>query len=87
MRKLYLNGNTAVVAAGSLIAIPVSKLFMDTIYPYMISNIACGMNLNFEWYMYAAIYIGIMLIYFAVNGLLTAKLKKITPAEVLKNRE
>lgn len=87
VRKLYLNGNTAVVAVGALIAIPVSKLFMDTIYPYMISNIACGMNLHFEWYMYAGIYIGIMLIYFAVNGMLTAKLKKITPAEVLKNRE
>lgn len=45
------------------------------------------MNLHFSWHMYAEIYIGIMLIYFAVNGLLTAKLKKITPAEVLKNRE
>lgn len=87
VRKLYLNGNTAVVAVGALIAIPVSKLFMDSIYPYMISNIACGMNLHFEWYMYAMIYVGIMLIYFAVNGMLTAKLKKITPAEVLKNRE
>lgn len=87
VRKLYLNGNTAVVAVGALIAIPVSKLFMDTIYPYMISNIACGMNLHFSWYMYAMIYVGIMLIYFAVNGMLTAKLKKITPAEVLKNRE
>lgn len=87
VRKLYLNGNTAVIAVGALIAIPAAKLFMDSIYPYMISNTACGMNLHFTWYMYAAIYIGIMLIYFAVNGLLTAKLKKITPAEVLKNRE
>lgn len=87
VRKLYLNGNTAVVAAGALIAIPVSKLFIDAIYPYMVSNVACGMDLHFKWYMYAAVYIGIMLIYFAVNGLLTAKLKKITPAEVLKNRE
>ncbi|MGN1136528.1 MAG: ABC transporter permease, partial [Oscillospiraceae bacterium] len=87
VRKLYLNGNTAIVAIGALIAIPVSKLFMDAIYPYAISNTACGMNLHFPWYMYAMIYVGIMLIYFAVNGLLTAKLKKITPAEVLKNRE
>lgn len=87
VRKLYLSGNTAVVAVGAIIAIPATKLFMDTIYPYMISNVACGMNLHFEWYMYAMIYVGIMLIYFAVNGLLTAKLKKITPAEVLKNRE
>lgn len=87
VRKLYLNGNTAVVAVGAVIAIPAAKLFIDAIYPYMVSNVACGMNLYFEWYMYAAVYIGIMLIYFAVNGLLTAKLKNITPAEVLKNRE
>ena len=87
VRKLYLNGNTAVVAVGALIAIPVSKLFMDAIYPYMISNVACGMNLAFPWYYYLLIFAGIMLIYFAVNALLTAKLKKISPAEVLKNRE
>ncbi|MBP1561070.1 MAG: ABC transporter permease [Oscillospiraceae bacterium] len=87
VRKLYLNGNTAVVAIGALIALPLSKLAMDAIYPYAISNVACGMNLHFSWYMYAVVYIGIMLIYFAANGLLTAKLKKITPAEVLKNRE
>lgn len=87
VRKLYLNGNTAVVAVGALIAIPVSKLFMDAIYPYMISNVACGMNLAFPWYYYLLIFAGIMLIYFAVNALLTAKLKRISPAEVLKNRE
>ena len=87
VRKLYLNGNTIVVAVGALIAIPASKLFMDAIYPYCISNIACGMNIAFPWYYYALIFAGIMLIYFAVNALLTAKLKKISPAEVLKNRE
>lgn len=87
VRKLYLNGNTAVVAVGALIAVPVSKLFMDAIYPYMISNVACGMNLAFPWYYYLLIFAGIMLIFFAVNALLTAKLKKISPAEVLKNRE
>ncbi|MGN1110621.1 MAG: ABC transporter permease, partial [Oscillospiraceae bacterium] len=87
VRKLYLNGNTIVVAVGALIAIPASKLFMDAIYPYCISNVACGMNLVFPWYYYLLIFAGIMLIYFAVNALLTAKLKKISPAEVLKNRE
>lgn len=87
IRKLYLNGNTAVAAVGALIAIPISKLAIDSIFPYAISNVACGMNLHYKWYMYALIYLGTMLIYFAVNGLLTAKLKKISPAEVLNNRE
>ncbi|MGN0657675.1 MAG: FtsX-like permease family protein, partial [Ruminiclostridium sp.] len=87
VRKLYLNGNTIVVAIGAIIAIPAAKLCMDAIYPYAISNIACGMNIAFPWYYYVFIFAGIMLIYFAVNALLTAKLKKISPAEVLKNRE
>lgn len=60
---------------------------IDAIFPYAISNVACGMDLHIPYYMYALIYIGIILIYFMVNGMLTAKLKKISPAEVLKNRE
>ncbi len=87
VRKLYLNGNTIVVALGALIAIPVSKLAMDAIYPYAVSNVACGLNIAFPWYYYVLIFAAIMLIYFAVNALLVRKLKNISPAEVLKNRE
>ena len=87
VRKLYLNGNTIVVALGALIAIPVSKAAMDAIYPYAVSNVVCGLNIEFPWYYYVLIFAGIMLIYFAVNALLVRKLKNISPAEVLKNRE
>ncbi|MBQ8786395.1 MAG: FtsX-like permease family protein [Oscillospiraceae bacterium] len=87
IRKLYLNGNAVTVAVGAIITIPLSKLIMDAIYPSFIAQNACGLNLHFPWYMYAAIFGGIMLFYFVVNTILVGKLKKITPAEVLKNRE
>ena len=87
IRKLYLNGNAVTVAVGAVIAIPIAKVLMNSMYPYFIANTACGMNLSFPWYMYAMIFGGIMLFYFIVNTILVGKLKKITPAEVLKNRE
>lgn len=87
VRKLYLNGNTIVTAIGAVIGIPPAKLAMDAIYPWAIANTACGMNLRFEWYVYPLIFAGVMLVYFIVNALLVRKINRITPAEVLKNRE
>lgn len=87
IRKLYLNGNTLIIALGALICIPVSKAIMDTAYPSFIANVACGMNVTFPWYLYAGIYAVIMTGYFIINFMLVGKINKITPAEVLKNRE
>lgn len=87
VKKLYLNGNTAVVAVGAAICIPLSKIAMDAVYPWAIANTSCGMNLRFEWYAYPLIFAGVMLVYFIVNALLVRKINRITPAEILKNRE
>lgn len=87
VKKLYLNGNTIITALGAVVCIPLSKLVMDAIYPWAIANTACGMNLRFEWYYYPMIFAGVMLVYFISNALLTRKINRITPAEVLKNRE
>lgn len=87
IRKLYLDGNAAVVAVGAAAAIPIAKLVMNALYPYFVSNVSGGMDLHFPPYLYAAVYIGIMLIYAAVNALLIRKIGRVTPAEVLKNRE
>lgn len=87
IRTLYLNGNAWIVAVGAVMGIPLSKIIMDAIYPWMIANAACGMNLEFPWYLYAGIFIGVMVVYFVVNTALVRKLKRITPAQVLKNRE
>jgi putative ABC transport system permease protein len=87
VRKLYLNGNTAIVAIGGIITIPLAKLIIDSIYPSFIANVACSMNLHYPWLLYAGIYVGLLAIYFAVNALLLRKINRITPAEVLKDRE
>ena len=59
----------------------------DAIYPYFIANTAMGMNLKFQWFLYAGILGGVTLIYFVISSILTGKIKRIIPAEVLKNRE
>lgn len=87
IRKLYLNSNFVMVAFGAIIAVPLSKYLMDLIYPVCIANTACGMNLNFEWYYYPLIFVAIMIMYFIINALLVKRLKKISPDDILKNRE
>ncbi|MDE6762996.1 MAG: ABC transporter permease [Oscillospiraceae bacterium] len=87
IRRLYLNGNTAVVAIGAIICIPLAKLIMDKLYPNFIANVACGMNITFPWYLYAELFCAVMAVYFIVNAVLVNKLKNISPAEALKNRE
>lgn len=87
IKKLYLNGNTYIVAVGALICIPLSKFAADLMYPWMIANVSCGMNMKFPWYLYVGIFVGMMVIYFIINTLLVNKLKKVSPVEVLKNRE
>lgn len=87
IKKLYLDGNFYVIAVGAAICIPLAKKCMDLMYPVMVSNVACGMNTGFVWYMYVVIYVAVLLIYSVINGLLTAKLNKVNLAEVLKNRE
>ena len=87
VRSLYLNGNLTIVAAGALICIPLAKLIMDSIYPIFVANVACSMVLKFPPYLYLFIYVAVLAVYFVSSAMLTRKLNKITPAEVLKNRE
>lgn len=60
---------------------------MNALYPYLVSNVSCAMNLTFPWYLYAAVFAAIILLYLIINKVLTAKISKISPAEILKNRE
>ena len=87
IQKLYLNGNFYVIAVGAAICIPLAKKCMDLIYPMMVSNVGCGMNLTFSWQLYVIIYIGVILVYFIINQMLVGRLKNVNLAEVLKNRE
>ena len=87
IKKLYLNGNFYVIAVGAALCIPLAKKCMDMMYPMMVSNVACGMNLKFSWQMYAGIYVAVIILYFVINQLLTSRLKRVNLAEILKNRE
>ena len=87
IRRVYLDGNFYAVIAGACIGIPIVKKIADSIYPYFIANTAMGMDLAFEWFLYAGILGGVVLIYLIISSILTGKIKKIIPAEVLKNRE
>lgn len=87
IRKLYLNGNFYMIAVSAAVCIPLSKLLMDKMYPLLVSNIACGMNLSFSWELYLGIYGIIIGLYFVINQLLVRRLNKMIPVEVLKNRE
>jgi putative ABC transport system permease protein len=87
IRKVYLDGNFYAVIAGACIGIPIVKKIADSIYPYFIANTAMGMDLKFEWFMYAGILGGVVLVYLVISSILTGKIKRIIPAEVLKNRE
>ncbi len=87
IRKVYLDGNFYAVMLGACIIIPLVKLAADSIYPFFIANTAMGMNLHFEWYLYVGVFLGILAVYLIISTILTHKIKKIVPAEVLKNRE
>ena len=87
IKKLYLDGNFYMIAVGALISVPLSKKLMDAMYPVMVSNIACGMNLSFTWQMYALIYAGIIITYLVINKLLVQKIYKVGLSDALKNRE
>lgn len=87
IRKLYLDGNFLLVAVGALFMIPIAKFLMDAAYPYFIANVACGMDLTWKPLLYLLTYGGILLSYLLIRTLLMRKLKRLTPAEVLKDRE
>ena len=87
VKKLYLDGNRTVIMLGAFVSIPITKLITDKMFPMFVSNVACGLPLEFKWYYYPVIWLAIIAIYSLMSLLLTGKLNRMTPAEVLKNRE
>lgn len=87
IRKLYLDGNFLIVTAGALIGIPLSKLAMDALFPYLVANVACGIDLAFPVWMYAGALGGVLALYGVINCLLMHRVNKILPEQILKNRE
>ena len=88
VRKMYLDGNFYMVVIGALIIIPLCKVIMDYIYMrYLVSNVGVGISPSYPPVLYVIIFGVIIGLYLLINTVLTAKIRRITPAEVLKNRE
>ena len=87
LKKLYLNGIFYVVIVGAILSILLAKLVIDRIFPIVIANAACGMNLEFSRELYVLVFVIILALYIIIERLLVAKLDAISLEEVLKNRE
>lgn len=87
VRKLYLDGNFLVVLISAIVAIPLAKLCTNSIWPMMVANMQCGFDVSLPPYLYAVVFGVIMVCYLVVSIMLILKIRKITPAEMLKNRE
>lgn len=87
IKKLYINGNFYTIAIGAAICIQLSKNVIDKLFPILISNVGVGMNITFSWQLYLGIYFAVIILYLVINQLLVGRLNKMTPTEVLKNRE
>lgn len=87
IRKLYLDGNFVLITVGAIIILPLSKYLTDVIYPYLVANVASGIDLSWQLWMYLIVYVGILVSYVIVQFALMHKVKKTSPVELLKDRE
>lgn len=88
LKRMYLDGNFYVILIGAVISIPLAKVILDAIYgPAFVPNVACGVDKSFSIWIYGAMFIGTIILYLIINQLLVRRIKKMLPAEVLKNRE
>ena len=63
VKKMYLDGNFYIITIGALISIPLTKWIMDVAYePAFVPNIACGIDKSFPFWMYLAIFAGILIL-------------------------
>ena len=88
LKKMYLDGNFYVITIGALLSVPLGKMIMDAIYgPAFTPNVACGVDKSFSVWIYLGIFALVFILYFIINHLLVRRIRKMIPAEVLKNRE
>lgn len=87
VKKLYLGSAFYTVVVTAIIAIPVSKMIVNKVYPYLVSYVSAGMGANLSPLLYLII-VGIIFIsYLIVNFMAGRHLKKISLIEILKDRE
>lgn len=87
VQRLYLGTGFWVVLASSLLSIPLAKLCVNQLFPYLVFNVASGFDLSVHPAVYGGILCWIMLNFGIIYLFLTRRLKNIPASEVLKNRD
>lgn len=87
LRRIFMDGNFIAVALSALVGIPLCKIFVDRIYPVFIANTAMENDITYPWWLWIFLFVAVMIVYFLISTMLMGKIKRIEPAEILKNRE
>lgn len=87
LRRIFMDGNFIAVALSALVGIPLCKIFVDRIYPVFIANTAMENDITYPWWLWIFLFAAVMIVYFLISTMLMGKIKRIEPAEILKNRE
>lgn len=87
IRRLYLDSSFVLIALGALALIPLAKAILDVVYPRFVANVACGIDLSWPPVLYGVVYAGILFCYLLTRTLLMRRLRKVSPAVALKDRE
>jgi putative ABC transport system permease protein len=87
VQKLYLGTGFWIVLISSIVSIPLSKICVNQMFPYLVFNVGSGFDLSFHPAVYLAILCWIMANFGIIYALLIHRLKYIPASAVLKNRE
>ena len=68
--------------------LPLAKLLMDAMYePAFVPNVACGVDKSFPLWLYVAVLVGILVLYFIIDHLLIYRIRQMVPAESVNLNE
>lgn len=89
IRKLYLDGNFIFTIVSALICIPISKILMGIMFPYMISYIPLGLDTTFKPIQYVLVFVLIIATYLVDSLLIMMKINRDQDkaVQILKERE
>lgn len=87
VQKLFLLPQWFIIVIGIAVALPLAKLFMDKMFPYMIGNVPWQMVIIYPLATYIKIFLALSFTSFVIVMIFGYRIRKIDTGEVLKNRE
>lgn len=86
-RKIFLDSNLIIVSIATALSIIVGKPVIDSMYPYLVTDIPVGLNTSFGVVEYIAIIAIVAVSYVVSMFLLSREINKMEYTEILKNKE